>query len=116
MDEMEDKLGAILNNPQMMQQIMTMAQSIGGQAATPEPVKREQEPESFPQIDLALVRRLSGLAQGSRVEPREKALLQALQAYISVDRVRRLEKAMQAAKMAKMVTSVIGQQGLLGGR
>ena len=115
MDEMEDKLGTILNNPQMMQQIMAMAQSIGGQTV-PAPEKREPEPENFPQIDLAMVQKLSGLAQGSRVEPREKALLQALRAYISADRVCRLEKAMQAAKMAKMVTSVIGQQGLLGGR
>ena len=29
MSEMEDKLGAILNNPQMMQQIMSMAQAMG---------------------------------------------------------------------------------------
>lgn len=116
MDEMEDKIGAILNNPQMMQQIMAMAQTLGGQSAAPESNKREPEPESFPQIDLAMVQKLSGLAQGSRVDPREKALLQALQAYISGDRIRRLEKAMQAAKMAKMVTSVIGQQGLLIGR
>ena len=31
MDEMEEKLGSILNNPQMMQQIMSMAQSMGNQ-------------------------------------------------------------------------------------
>ena len=29
MDDMEEKLGSILNNPQMMQQIMSMAQSMG---------------------------------------------------------------------------------------
>ena len=31
MDDMEEKLGAILGNPQMMQQIMSMAQSMGAQ-------------------------------------------------------------------------------------
>ena len=32
MAEMDDKLGAILNNPAMMQQIMAMAQTLGQQA------------------------------------------------------------------------------------
>lgn len=115
MDEMEDKIGAILNNPQMMQQIMTMAQSLGGQSGAAEPPPKREEGEGFPQIDLAMVQKLSGLARRSGIDQREKALLQALRAYISSDRVHRLEKAMQAAKMAKIVTSVIGQQGLLGG-
>ena len=29
MDSMEDKLGSILNDPKMMQQIMSLAQSLG---------------------------------------------------------------------------------------
>ena len=37
MDEMEDKIGAILNNPQMMQQIMSMAQSFSAQTPQGEP-------------------------------------------------------------------------------
>ena len=113
MDEMEDKLGAILNNPQMMQQIMTMAQSLGGQS---EPSKPEPPPQAMPQIDFALMQKLSGLASQSGIDQREKALLGALQAYLTGDRVARLERAMRAAKMAKLATAVIGQQGLLGGR
>ena len=30
-NSMEEKIGAILNNPQMMQQLMTMAQSFNAQ-------------------------------------------------------------------------------------
>ena len=33
MDEMEQKLGAILGNPDLMKQIMSMAQSLGQQPA-----------------------------------------------------------------------------------
>lgn len=113
MDEMEDKIGAILGNPQMMQQIMAMAQSLGGQS---EPQKPEPPPQSVPQIDFALVQKLSGLASQSGIDQREKALLGALQAYLTGDRVARLERAMRAAKMAKLATAMIGQQGLLGGR
>ena len=29
MENLEEKMGAILNNPQLMQQIMSMAQSLG---------------------------------------------------------------------------------------
>ena len=36
MAEMEDKISAVLNNPQLMQQIMTMAQSLGQPSQQPE--------------------------------------------------------------------------------
>lgn len=116
MDDMEDKIGAILGNPQMMQQIMTMAQSLGSQQPQPEPPRQEPQPQQMPQLDLALVQKLSGLARQSGIDQREQALLCALQAYLTGDRVARLERAMRAAKMAKLATTMIGQQGLLGGR
>ena len=47
MDEMEEKLGAVLNNPQMMQQIMSMAQALGGGQGAGESPKGEQNEEIF---------------------------------------------------------------------
>lgn len=114
MDDMEEKLGAVLNNPQMMQQIMSMAQALGGNQAKQEPQKEEPKSESFPGIDVSMVQTLSGLARQSGIDSREKALLHALQAYLTNDRVARLERAMRAAKMAKLATGFLGQQGLLG--
>ena len=113
MDEMEEKLGAVLNNPQMMQQIMSMAQALGGNQPQQEQPKREPKSEVFPEIDLAMVQKLSGLARQSGIDNRERALLHALQAYLTADRVARLERAMRAAKMAKFATVFLGQQGLL---
>lgn len=115
MDEMEDKLGAILNNPQMMQQIMSMAQAIGTQQPKQEQPKQEEPAEHFPKIDLAMVQRFSDLARQSGIDHKEQALLRALGAYLTGDRVARLEKAMRAAKMAKMATSVMAQRGILSG-
>ena len=114
MDDMEEKLGAVLNNPQMMQQIMSMAQALGGGQPQPEVPKAEPKTDSFPEIDLAMVQKLSGLARQSGIDGREKALLHALEAYLTHDRVARLERAMRAAKMAKFATGFLGQQGLLG--
>ncbi len=108
MDDMEQKLGAILNNPQMMQQIMSMAQSFGPKQ---EPQKSEQPPKNdsgFPEIDMATIQKFSGLAQKSNIDKREQALLKALAAYLSKERIGRLEKAIRAAKIAKIASTVFG--------
>ena len=41
MGEMEERIGAILNDPNMMQQIMTMAQSLGQNTPAQEPAQKE---------------------------------------------------------------------------
>ncbi len=108
MDNMEEKLGAILNNPQMMQQIMSMAQ--GFQNADPQKQEPCKDP-GFPDIDMGMVQRLSKLAGQSRIDKREQSLLRALDAYLSKERIRKLEKAMKAAKLAKIATSALGTGG-----
>ena len=111
MDDMEEKLGTILNNPQMMQQIMSMAQSMG----SPSPGKAEApafQENSFPEIDIATIQKISGLARKSSIDQREQALLRALGAYLSKERISKLEKAMRAAKIAKIASSALGQRGV----
>ena len=49
MSEMEDKLSTVLNNPQMMQQIMSMAQSLGQSTPQQQMPPPQQE---LPQPDL----------------------------------------------------------------
>lgn len=108
MDQMEDKLGAILNNPQLMGQIMSMAQSLG--QSTPEaPQAPAQEQSNF---DPALLAKLGSLAGQGQVDGNQKALLTALHPYLSRRKVEKLEKAMRAAKMARMASSFLGQGGL----
>lgn len=109
MGEMEDKIGAILNNPQMMQQLMSMAQAFTAQQSPPNHQESAQAPAG---LDLAMVQKLSGFAQKSNIDQRERALLGALQAYLSTDRIQKLEKAMRAAKLAQFATSALGQGGL----
>lgn len=115
MAEMEEKLGAILNNPQLMQQIMTMAQSLGQDA--PQAEKKEDPtpqapPSPMPEIDLSMVQKLSGLAGQSGIDREQKALLSALGPYLSRERVGKLEKAMRAAKMARLASVFLNQGGL----
>ena len=106
MDQMEDKLGAILGNPQLMQQIMSMAQSLGQSSPQPEP-----GPE-LPGFDPAMLAKLGSLAGQGTVDSNQRALLNALHPYLSSRKLNKLERAMRAAKMARMASSFLGQGGL----
>ena len=102
MDDMESKLGAIMNDPDMMQKIMSMAQTLNG--AQP---KQEPAPNPFPDIDISLLQKLSGFAGRSNIDANQRNLLQALGPYLNSHRLSRLEKAMRAAKMAAMATTLL---------
>lgn len=112
MDEFENKLGQILGNPEMMGKIMAMAQSFGGQESPPEPPPQE----SVPEIDLAAIQKLTGLMGSAGMDSQQKALLSALSPYISPMRIRKLEKAMRAAKLAGVATTFLGNTPLFSGR
>ena len=61
---LEDQLSAVLNNPQMMQQIMAMAQSFSPppQESPPPPTAPPPTPEpSPPAFDPAMLQKLSRL-------------------------------------------------------
>ena len=109
MSELEDKLNSVLNNPQMMQQIMAMAQSMGV------PPQKEDGPaknDALPEIDLGTLQKLSGLAGQSSIDKNQRSLLHALGPYLSKERITKLEKAMRAAKMARMASTLIGSGAL----
>ena len=105
MSEMEEKLNSVLNNPQMMQQIMSMAQSLGG---TPQKEENPSKNDVMPEIDLGMLQKLSGLAGQSSIDKNQRSLLHALGPYLSRERIGKLEKAMRAAKMARMASSLMG--------
>ena len=104
MDDMEQKLGQILGNPQMMQQIMNLASSLGSDSPAPQP--------EMPSLDPAILGKLSGVLGNVGIDDRQHALLEALGPYLSRDRVSRLERAMRAAKMARAASSFLGSGGM----
>ena len=108
MPGLEEQLNAVLSNPQMMQQIMTMAQSF---APPPEAPPPPVQAPSLPAIDPVMLQKLSGLMTQGGIDKNQQHLLSALGAYINPYRVTKLEKAMQAAKMAKLATGLLGNFG-----
>lgn len=113
MSELEEKLGAVLNNPQMMGQIMALAQSMGQGSQDSPPA-----PEAAPAIDPGILRAVSSLAGQNRVDDHQQALLGALEPYLSQGRVEKLERAMRAARMTRTVSALLRSgalNGLAGG-
>ena len=119
MDDMQNKLNAILGDPQMMQQIMAMAQAMGqqGPASPPQPVSPPQPPtQEMPAFssmpDPAMLQRIAGIARQAGVDKNQQALLKALSPYLSRERIAKLEKAMRAAKIAGIAATALGGSGL----
>ncbi len=115
MDGMEEKLNSILGNPQMMQQIMSMAQSLG--ASPPQESPPPPQP-AFGGIDPGMLTKIAGMARQSGVDKNQQNLLHALTPYLCKDRIVKLEKAMRAAKLTGLVVSVFGSGNIpfLSGR
>ena len=112
MEGIEAQIGSVLNNPQLMEQIMQMAQSLGQPTPepTPEPVR---EPElSGQDLDPAAMTKLLSIASKAGIDQNQKALLQALRPYLTPERLRKLEKAMRASKLAGIASSALGSGAL----
>lgn len=103
MDDMENKLGAILSNPALMQQIMALAQNFGQTAPPPE----APNPGNLPDMDFTTIQKLIDLTSGSKLSKNQQDLLRALRPYLSHGRIDRLERAMQAAKLAGIATTLL---------
>lgn len=123
MEGMEEKLGAILSNPEMMNTIMSMAKALG-QTPPPEPQPPSRQdppqkqsapppktPPSFGRNELEMISKISALSQQTGLDKQEQALIKALHPYLSRDRLSKLEKAMHAAKMARFATFALDRSG-----
>ena len=114
MSEMEDQLGAILENPKMMADIMALAQSIGQEEPQKGPDRPPGTPSSPPPpppgdsgMDMAMVKALTGFARGACIDKDQQALLKALCPFVSRDKLQKLEKAMRAAKIAQQASGLL---------
>ena len=105
MGDFEEKLDSILNNPQAMSQIMTLAQSLGGTSskeADPAPV----DPPSFDpgfQMDPQLLSGIMSLLGSYNDQDDQRvALLTALRPFVKERRYAKLDKAIQIARLSRM--------------
>ena len=119
MSEFEDKLGAILGNPDAMAQIMSLAQNLGGGTdASPPPSSPaapvSPAPESLPdlssllgglgEIDPQLIQNgLQLFSQLSASDDERVVLLQALKPFLKQDRYAKVDRAIQIARLSRVL-------------
>lgn len=118
MSELEEKLSALMSNPQLMQQIAAMAQSMGNHQQAPEPQQEPQGNQGAQFPDPGLLQMLSKTVSQSGIDGNQTALLQALSPYVSSNRLQKLERAMRAARLAGTASLFLNSGGLhlLSGR
>lgn len=104
MDNLESGLQSILGNPQMMEQIMSLAQNFQSEPAPPPPPA-----EGMPELDLATIQKITSVIGKTGIDAQQKALLQALRPYLGNHRIQKLEKAMRAAKLAGIASTFLGR-------
>ena len=119
MSEFEDKLQSILGNPEALSQIMSLAQSISGNSPEPETtaVSNDVSPFSLPDAlfsdnPLGMLENLDPrllqvgmrlLSEYNSTDDRKAALLAALQPFVKETRYAKVDKAIQIAKLARVI-------------
>lgn len=125
MADFSEMLNGILSNPQAMQQIMSLAQSLGLQgqggqpqqsAPAPPPPQLPQQPNQPDPMQL-----LQGFLQMSKQmggDERQLALFQALKPFVRPDRAEKLDRAIQVAKISRLAGNALQKLGpqILSGR
>jgi len=104
MAEFEDKLSSILGNPDLMGQIMSMANSMN----QPPPPPPKPQPAGIP-FDPGAMASMMSMLKATQLDPRQRNLIQALRGFVPDDRLVRLEKAMQASLIARFASAAMNQ-------
>lgn len=129
MAELEEKLNAILGDPQAMGQILSMARALSGGGAAPTPPEEppagagpppdEAHPPAAPappelgdllgDLDPELLQKGLQLLQAYRTgDRRREALLEALAPYLSPQRREKLERAQRIVRLTRTAALALG--------
>ena len=107
----EEKLSQILNDPDSMAQIMSLAKSFGM------PSEAKPEPTEPPLIDEGMMMGLMQMMQQMRhTDGKQEALLRALKPYLAPERQEKLDKAMQLARISHVAGFALKNNGNLFGK
>ena len=119
-DGLEDKLQQILNDPDSMAQILSLAQSFG---MSPEPPS-DHGPSAPPQRGAPLGAPAAGfpqpvmglMQQARQSDSKQEALLCALKPFLAPDRRDKIDRAMEIARISHLAGFALRNYGKLPGK
>ena len=94
MDEIGEKLDALLNDPKQFGKIAQLASSILGDGGG------KQEPEL--DVDMGQLRRMMSALRGGGHDSANRHLLEAMKPYLAEKRRRKIDRAMKLARLASL--------------
>lgn len=112
MEDLENKIGEILGDPQAMAGILSLAQSLG--LTPPEPSSEPAVPAPSapsPQQDPMAGSMAQLLSMAGSLGGKELALLQALRPLLREDRRYKLDRAIQAARISQIAGTAMKTLG-----
>lgn len=108
---LEEKLNQILNDPDSMAQILSMAKSFGMQPEQP------SAPTAPPLMDEGMMLSLMQMMQQlQQTDGKQEALLCALKPYLAPHRQEKLDRAMQLARISHLAGFALKNSGDLFGK
>lgn len=108
MDELQQRIESVLNDPQQMKELLALARSLGAElpeefqesAAQPE-TERPQEPMKG--LGTLMSQPLGALLQSAgKLEQKQEALLNALRPFLKPNRREKLDRAIRAARLSQL--------------
>ncbi|MBE6954575.1 MAG: hypothetical protein E7449_01515 [Ruminococcaceae bacterium] len=103
MDDLESKINQVLSDPQSMQKIFSIAQSLGVSPPTDAPKEETPAVDSSLLPDLSMLSTLGQLMQSQGAsDSRHTELLNALRPFLRPERQQSLDRALRVAKLSHL--------------
>ena len=112
MDDLSQKLAAILNDPESMNRVREMAEDILGEKPEPEPEPKNDIGELFNDIDLVNVMSLVTKLNSNSSDPRS-TLLTALKPHLSEPKREKVDTAIKILRLLELLP-ILKESGVLG--
>ena len=106
-------LQSVLSDPQQMEKLTAMAQSLmGGESAVTPPTPASGPPSvSAPPPEAKLLSAVTGMLGQKGEQSRSAALLSAMRPYMRPEKQEKLDRAMQIARMVRVAGAVMREWG-----
>ena len=122
MDDLERALRAVLDDPAQMQELRELAGAMGFSAPQPQSVSatapKAAEPEPEPKPVQAVIQQqplpepaAAMLRQAGKMDKKQEALLLALKPFLRRERQEKIDRALQAARLASLASLALKNRG-----
>lgn len=111
MAELEDMINSVLNDPEQMNMISSLAKSLMGGEPETQPRENKAAPGLMDGLDPAMLGKIQRLMSGAEKPGESEALLRAMQPYLSEKRRVKMDKALKLARLAKLAGFAMGELG-----